>query len=714
MKTINLILGNHNHQPVGNFDFVIENTYKNAYKPFLDTLIKYKDIKFNFHYTGSLLLWIEKNHPEHIEDIKKLVKENRIEMQGGAFYEPILASISDKDKITQLKKLNEYIKKTFGIMPNGAWIAERVWEPTLVKPLSMSQLNYIMLDDSQFLTSGIKRNDMFGYFTTDEEYHRLNIFPISQELRYLIPFREVTKTIEYLKSIATEEGDRVVVLHDDGEKYGDWPGTYKWVYEDKWLDNFLKALSEEKDTIKTTTYSEYMKKYRPLSRVYIPTGSYEEMLTWVLPGELQEKFHSTLEEMKKENKEIVVDFMRGGFWRNYFRKYSESNRMHKRMLFTSKLLEEMNEVKKNTKEAKSLKEKSLDLLLQGQCNCPYWHGTFGGLYLNNLRHATYANLINSSKISEKYIYGNDYFVKKTLDFDLDGIDERYISDEKESFIFHTLGASLIEWDLKKETPINLIDTLKRREEAYHISAMKNKESKNDSSDHVSIHEMAKKIDENAEKYLVFDKNEKVFGIDHFLEKIPSAIDFSLLKYEDISSDFYNSYYNITKESINENKASITFEKEGFIRTQKVKINKKYEVYKNGGFSIEVQIENKSDEEMSFVYAMENNITLLAGKENDRYYMADKNLKQISKTLSEEGEYKGHFFAMRDLGYIKIDVIFEALKETVFLYMPNYTISDAVDKLEMNYQNSTIVSCINMNIKPKKKDNYKIVINTKEI
>ena len=86
MKTINLILGNHNHQPVGNFDFVFESAYQKAYKPFLDMLEKYKDIKFNFHYTGSLLSWIEKNHPEHIEKLKNLAKEKRIEIQSGGFY----------------------------------------------------------------------------------------------------------------------------------------------------------------------------------------------------------------------------------------------------------------------------------------------------------------------------------------------------------------------------------------------------------------------------------------------------------------------------------------------------------------------------------------------------------------------------------------------------------------------------------------------------
>lgn len=710
MKTINLILGNHNHQPVGNFDFVIENTYNNAYKPFLDTFIKYEDIKFNFHYTGSLFLWIEKNHPEHIENLKTLIKDGRIELQSGAFYEPILPAIPDRDKIVQLVKLNEYIKKIFDFKPNGAWIAERVWEPTLVKTLSRSNINYTMLDDSQFLTSGITSEDMFGYFTTDDEIYRLNIFPISQNLRYLIPFREVEKSIEYLKSIATEEGDRLAVIHDDGEKYGDWPNTYKWVYDDKWLDKFFTALSKEKDIIKTTTYSEYMSKYPPLSRIYIPTGSYEEMLTWVLPAKLQDKFHASLEEMKKEGKESIVNFMHGGFWRNYFRKYSESNRMHKRMLLTSKL---SNKMIKSNKNIDNKKNRSLDLLLQGQCNCPYWHGTFGGLYLNNLRHATYANLISSSAISEKYIYGDDYFYKKNFDFDLDGREEVYISGSKESFVFHSLGGSLIEWDLKIKNPINLIDTLKRREEAYHISAMKNKTIKKEDLNHVSIHEMVKKIDDEIERYLVFDKNEKVFGIDHFIETLPEVSDFYLLRYKEISN-FYNSYYKIIETHIDINESIVIFESDGFLKDKKIKLTKKYTIYKKGGFNLEVYIENKSYQDINFVYAMENNITLLAGNEPNRYYIAGEDLKSISKTLSDEGLYKGFVFGMRDIGYIKINVILESDTETTFLYMPNFTISDAVDKLEMNYQNSTIVNCVNFNIKPGEINSYKVYIKAEEI
>ena len=711
MKTINLILGNHNHQPVGNFDFVFESTYQKAYKPFLDMLEKYKDIKFNFHYTGSLLSWIEKNHPEHIEKLKNLAKEKRIEIQSGGFYEPIMPSIPDKDKDIQIKKLNNYIKDKFKVKANGAWIAERVWEPTLVKNLAKNGIKYIMLDDSQFLTTGIDTKNIYGYFITDNENYKLNIFPISQELRYLIPFREAEKSIEYLKSIATEEGDRVVVLHDDGEKYGDWPGTQKWVYEDKWLENFFEALSKEKDIIKTTTYSEYIKKYPPVSKIYIPNGSYEEMLTWVLPAKVQDEFHSKLEKLKKSNEnEIITRFMRGGFWRNYFSKYSESNRMNKRMIYASNIFDRF-KFKRNKDKIKEDKEIALDYLLQGQCNCPYWHGTFGGLYLNNLRHATYSNLIKSTSISEKNIYGENYFIKKNIDFDMDGRDEIIISSEKETLIFHTLSGSLIEWDLKKENPINLIDTLKRREEAYHISAMRNANNDNQNEGHVSIHEIAKKVDEKIAKYLVFDKNEKVFGVDHFLCKMPSAEEFQLLQYEE-NAKFFESYYKIIENKIDKNSAAIIFSKDGKVNEKNINLTKKYIINSNGGFSLEVNLENKSKEDIEFVYALENNITLLAGGEKDRYYTGED--KRISENLSDGGKFDGKIFGMIDGAYIKIKILIECEEETNYLYMPNYTISDAVDKLEMNYQNSTIVCLKKIDLKPNEKKSYKLKINVQNI
>ena len=39
--------------------------------------------------------------------------------------------------------------------------------------------------------------------------------------------------------------------------------------------------------------------------------------------------------------------------------------------------------------------KALDHIWQAQCNCAYWHGVFGGLYLPHLRFGLYRNLIQA-------------------------------------------------------------------------------------------------------------------------------------------------------------------------------------------------------------------------------------------------------------------------------------------------------------------------------
>ena len=51
------------------------------------------------------------------------------------------------------------------------------------------------------------------------------------------------------------------------------------------------------------------------------------------------------------------------------------------------------------------------------------------------------------------------------------------------------------------------------------------------------------------------------------------------------------------------------------------------------------------------------------------------------------------------------------RNELFIY---YTISDAVDKLEMNYQNSTIVCLKKIDLKPNEKKSYKLKINIQNI
>ncbi|HHF53155.1 MAG TPA: hypothetical protein ENL43_02175, partial [candidate division WOR-3 bacterium] len=49
-----LLFGIHNHQPVGNFDWVLRFAYEKSYFPFLEIARDYPEFKFALHITGPL------------------------------------------------------------------------------------------------------------------------------------------------------------------------------------------------------------------------------------------------------------------------------------------------------------------------------------------------------------------------------------------------------------------------------------------------------------------------------------------------------------------------------------------------------------------------------------------------------------------------------------------------------------------------------------
>ena len=64
MAKINLLLGIHNHQPVGNFDGVFKEAYEKCYLSFISALERHPKIRLSLHYTGPLWEWIEWNYPD--------------------------------------------------------------------------------------------------------------------------------------------------------------------------------------------------------------------------------------------------------------------------------------------------------------------------------------------------------------------------------------------------------------------------------------------------------------------------------------------------------------------------------------------------------------------------------------------------------------------------------------------------------------------------
>ena len=490
-KSIYLPIVFHFHQPVDNFPWVIEDSYKKSYEPLIDNIFNHPQVKVTLHFSGIILEWFLTNKPNFIEKLKIMAKRGQIEMIGGGYYEPIFAIIPYRDKIAQMKKLSSLIKKEFGLEVKGAWLSERVWEPNYPSFLNDVGLKYILVDDNHLRSCGLTEDDTFYTYNTEDEGKTLRIFPINEALRYLTPWKPTYLSIDYLRKMADDKGDRMALLISDAEKMGVWGSTHEicyvdgqghWDGDDKkpFIPTFFKQIINN-DWIKSITLSEYMEKHPARGLVYIPTASYDKMEEWVLPTEIRKKFKIIRKKLKDDPKsQAEYQFLKGGFWRYFLVKYPESNNMHKKMLYVrEKLIQIENQIGKIKEKDLITKvklkiEQAWDEIYKAQCNDCYWHGLFGGVYLQFLRFSVYTHLINAEKIIDElktliFPVQSSYRTFIPMDFNKDSIMDILVeSDKLNAYINPFDGGTIFELDFKPKS-YNLLNTLTRWPEAYHDS-----------------------------------------------------------------------------------------------------------------------------------------------------------------------------------------------------------------------------------------------------
>ena len=454
--SVALLFGVHAHQPAGNFPHVLEEAHARCYRPFLEIAYRYPQFRFALHFSGPLLDYLLRQHAADMVLLARMVERGQVELFGAGDAEPVLAAIPNRDRLGQIAKLSRKLSARFGRAPEGAWLTERVWEATVVPALADCGIRYVTVDDYHFLAAGKSVAELDGYFTTEEDGRRLDLFPISEALRYRIPFALAEESVAYIESLARATGPAAAIYFDDIEKFGIWPETYEWVYEKGWLRAFIeRVLASGK--ISTQTFGEYRQGVRTRGVVYLPTTSYIEMNEWTLPSAAA---HAYADLVAREKHGGSFDqskaFLRGGIWKNFVSRYPEANWMHKRMLALSERLERL--------PAAERSEEMYALLYAAQANDAYWHGLFGGLYLPHLRRAVYAALLELEHRLDRL---DPRAASACIDLDLDGIDELFLrAAEVQAVVKLDGSAAIVELDAYALSQ-NFGDSLRRHAEHYH-------------------------------------------------------------------------------------------------------------------------------------------------------------------------------------------------------------------------------------------------------
>jgi alpha-amylase len=452
-QPLRFVFGLHLHQPVGNFDHVMADHVRDVYRPIIERATAAGLLPLTLHVSGPLFEWLENHDTPWLDMIGKLAADGRLELLLAGFDEPILASLPRGDRLEQIGRMHEYLKRRFGVAATGLWLTERVWQPELAADLAEAGVEYALVDDRHFLVSGFRADELHRPHHTESDGRRVGLLAIDERLRYLIPFRPPEETAAYLRQLRSH-GHRLAVLADDGEKFGGWPGTKDWVYGSGWLDTFLKTVEglAADGEIKLSTGQEAFRTVPSGGLAYLGTASYREMEKWSLPPGAQRDLTKLEDALGPKHLAASASFVRGGHWHHFLVKYPESNRMHKTMLALSALCRSRGD----PPEARRA-------IGRAQCNDAYWHGVFGGLYLPHLRNAIWRQLA----IAERVLRQGESLACEELDLDYDGFPELWVHSSDFSAVISPHRGGAVEMLTRFKDLTNLADVLMRRRESYH-------------------------------------------------------------------------------------------------------------------------------------------------------------------------------------------------------------------------------------------------------
>ena len=661
MGKVKFLMALHCHQPVDNFKHIFEDAYNKSYEPFISVLEKHPKIKLSLHYSGSLLEWLIEEKPEFITRVKKLIQEKRVEILTGGYFEPILPMIPEEDRKGQIDMLTKTIKKHMECEPRGIWLAERVWDPSLVSLFKDLNINYTVLDDFHLRKAGKSETETIGRFTVKGN-ENFSVFGAQKKLRYTMPFKKPEATIDFLSQFKEREEDALVVFADDCEKFGFWPYTFDLVYKKKWLDKFFTKI-EESDFIETATFSEALKDSKSLDEIDIPHSSYQEMIEWC-----------------------------DGDFNNFFSKYPESNLMRKRMFQVSNEIEKLKLESEKPVELERLNQAKNEIY-KSQSNCAYWHGVFGGIYMNHLRDGIYSHIIKAENVLRKSeVEMKKINLDKSKDKNLISIQNDYIN----LLIDPDNAGSLLELDYK---PLyqNVVNTISRRYEPYHenlklksrfnlktLKKLINKDEK------VDLYEVLGAREKNLHKHLNYDSYRKVSFLCHVMDLNTSFTDFLNSKHK---KDFlFGNYKHKSEEK--DGKLVVNLEKEGNIningKESALRLNKCIILEKNSEIFMKFELENLSLKAIKFIFGIEFNWSI-----NDDVFMKNRIVRQ-AREIALLDKYKG----------LKLNHVFE---EPVDIWtFPVYTLNESERGIEKSFQEISLL--VNRKLKLDKKEKFNL--NTK--
>jgi hypothetical protein len=522
------------------------------------------------------------------------------------------------------------------------------------------------------------------------------VFPMSETLRYHLPFRSPEETETYLRSLAEKRPGGLIVFGDDGEKFGVWPGTYATCYEKGWLRSFLEMLRRNREWLRAVTFSQWLDGHESAGLAYLPTLTYPEMMEWALPAERWGEYRRSREVLREQmSYPGSPTFLRGGYWRSFLAKYPESYRMYRKMLDVRGRLEDADPEGTAPGLAAAWQD-----YWRAQCNCAYWHGVFGGLYLKHLRTEIYRRLISAESAAEEVLKkGGSPVRSRVVDVDGDRHPEvALLTPDLTLWVAPRRGGTLFELDFKPSS-YNLFAALARRREGYHDDLRRLVQAREAAEEGGtrSIHDRVEAKEEGLENYLVYDRALADSGADHFLDPAVTLRDLREDRFEE-KGDFAGAAFEILRGPT---AGSLVLGRPGEVRTpsgpRAVRVTKTVSVEGRSGFRLAWEIEAGPEGVEGVLFGTRFYVALSDPAIPECYVLVDGKRPDPDR-LGSEGDTRGGGSLTLVDRVIPVQVDLECPGARLVRY-PVYTVSLSEGGFEKSYQSSVVAPLWEVRLAP---------------
>ncbi len=320
---------------------------------------------------------------------------------------------------------------------------------------------------------------------------------------------------------------------------------------------------------------------------------------------------------------------------------------------------------------------------RGQCNCAYWHGIFGGLYLNYLRHAIFYHLLKAEVELERCKGLVKRPSMQAIDHDGLGWDQVLVRGFELDALFdpgHGLCLSRLDY---LPTHYCWSNVFTRRREAYHKLVPK-AVLKDEDTGHDSIHDRILTKERGLERKLVFDKYPRSGFITYFshLNNLESLLEVPD-RPDHVFEATFNDYFVQTQPPV----LSTTLLKAivphaGFTIEKRARLTK-------AGLALTAKLVDGQLPVEDGLFCLEFNFTLLTDQSPERHLLLDGTEVSLSELISFTGITQ---IALVDDWQHRKLTLFCATPFQAVCY-PVKTVSSSEGGFEQTYQGSCLILAV---------------------